>query len=327
MCCAWRPQPKIQDSEQRGHRKENQETFPVGKGERKGKTRNEDKSIQDPAGPPWDGGQGPSDTVVAKRIQKATTPGGAGGGDASREAPGTSRRSNTSARQASSRAMAQAGSGMPSRPSTLQKRRQWLCHARLHRCLLQTGATCEASTGNVGDNRKATTTNRLGGPQVPADAAKNASWLVRDCRSWARTKASEPSGTPSTTNPCVSGGREPAPTQHDWSGKPGWPRLGTPPSCVPHTCLSLVELDVAVLCEEASQHPEGWPCPLRSCERTRVIKEGSYAFACWHARNAGCCPSECKAGISGSPCSPLSAWSTRCATPPASCHAYSGGSE
>ena len=42
---------------------------------------------------------------------------------------------------------------------------------------------------------------------------------------------------------------------------------------------------------------------------------------------ARCCPSECKAGISGSPCSPPSAWSARCATPFASCQTYSDGSE
>ena len=105
---------------------------------------------------------------------------------------------------------------------------------------MQTGATCEASTGKEENNRKATTAKRLGGPQVPAGAAK-AHRGSAGCRSWARTKASELIGTPSTTNPCASERREPAPTQLRLVGDGGHRPAAF------HTCLSLVGLDVAVL--------------------------------------------------------------------------------
>ena len=156
----------------------------------------------------------------------------------------------------------------------LRGRTQWL-HARLHRCLLQTGATCEASTGNVGNNRKATTAKRLGGPQVPADAAKG----HRGSSGGLAQKHLNPQAHLAQPTPVPLGeGSLPQPSTIGRGSRLA--EVGrTPPCCVPHT--SFLELDVAVLCQVANQHLEGWPCPLRSCKRIRVIKQGSYALASW----------------------------------------------
>ena len=157
------------------------------------------------------------------------------------------RRGNASASQASSRPTRHSRPSLRHRAVAIVLRGVGAAFSAAHSSLSLFCRRGQARLrGRSGEQQKSNNSQEAWRSSSSGRRCKSASWLVRDCRSWARTKALEPTGTPSTTNPCASGGREPAPTQHDWSGK-----------------------------------PEGWPCPLRSCERIRAIKESSYALACW----------------------------------------------